>query len=443
MAFLIIVWLVVFIPAGFALAYIERRVNNASPRYLKVVRTIIVASIPVFGMLAAAGAEASAAALAPVNSSPAKSAAQHGGFAGVSCLSATDCTAVGAGPTWLAEHWNGKKWAAEPTPAGDAKLNAVSCTSDTACTAVGQVHSGAKEYPIELTLAERWNGKKWAVEPTPKLNGTVVEAYLEGVSCASATACTAVGTYTLKGKQPSLLAENWNGKKWVIESVPEPKKTFAADPFGLTAVSCSAAASCVAVGSYISSATGGPFALVEGWNGKKWAYALPPNPKGACTGTPKPGCTSDSEFSGVSCVSANACTAVGQYVPLILGDYLGNMLAEKWNGKTWTIESTPGPSSKGATYLQVTGVSCASAKACAAVGYYDRSGANVTLAENWNGKKWAIEPTPNTSTATEGSLLAGVACASAKACTAVGDQHSTDIETLAESWNGEKWAVEP
>ena len=173
---------------------------------------------------------------------------------------------------------------------------------------------------------------------------------------------------------------------------------------------------------------------------------LAAQPERACTGVPKPGCTVDSEFLGVSCTSVKACTAVGQYVPFSPKHlYLSSTLAERWNGKNWTIEPTPNPPPKGATvnYLQLNTVSCTSAKACTAVGQYvNRSDVWLPVAEGWNGKKWAIEPTPKTSTATEGSSLSGVSCKT-RTCTAVGFQHSTDVETLAEGWNGRKWAVEP
>jgi hypothetical protein len=43
-----------------------------------------------------------------------------------------------------------------------------------------------------------------------------------------------------------------------------------------------------------------------------------------------------------------------------------NLLAERWNGSTWRIRATPGPS--GATKSRFNGVSCASATSCVSVG---------------------------------------------------------------------------
>jgi hypothetical protein len=43
-------------------------------------------------------------------------------------------------------------------------------------------------------------------------------------------------------------------------------------------------------------------------------------------------------------------------------------LAERWNGTSWKTQTTPNPA--GAGYSQLNGVSCTSASACTAVGYY-------------------------------------------------------------------------
>ena len=53
-------------------------------------------------------------------------------------------------------------------------------------------------------------------------------------------------------------------------------------------------------------------------------------------------------------------------------------MAERWNGTAWAMQSIPNPNGSG----QLNGVSCTSASACTAVGYY---GGYVTLAERWNG----------------------------------------------------------
>ena len=44
-----------------------------------------------------------------------------------------------------------------------------------------------------MTLAEVWDGSTWTVQSTPNPTGAT-SGSLYGVSCTSATACTAVGT---------------------------------------------------------------------------------------------------------------------------------------------------------------------------------------------------------------------------------------------------------
>ena len=99
---------------------------------------------------------------------------------------------------------------------------------------------------------------------------------------------------------------------------------------------------------------------------------------------------SGGQLTAVACPSATDCTAVGQY-----SDRTGNQvtLAEQWNGTAWSIETTPLPAN------QVGGleaVACSAPSACTAAGYaYDAAGIRITLVERWNGTDWAIQPTPN------------------------------------------------
>jgi hypothetical protein len=103
-------------------------------------------------------------------------------------------------------------------------------------------------------------------------------------------------------------------------------------------------------------------------------------------------------------------------------------LAERWNGRRWTIQRTPNPGD-----AQLAGVSCATRTSCTAVGHSNTFGpaAPVALAERWNGKKWSIQPTPNAHTPS-GSLLIAVSCPSPTACIAVG---SGQRGALIEQWD--------
>jgi hypothetical protein len=347
-------------------------------------------------------------------------------LSGVSCASARACTAVGqstdssGGSVPLAEAWNGTTWAvrAVPVPAGgNGVLTSVSCASARACMAVGYTGN------FQLPLAARWNGATWTVRILP-FPPSAVQNPLTGVSCTSATACTAIGQAETDTTTP--LAERWDGATWTIQHVPVP----AARKVVLTAVSCTSATACTAVGR-ISRANGRIGLRAEHWNGTRWAV-LP--------GTRLPFGSGD--VNALSCTSARACTAVVNRLRSFHGSFNGRVaaLVERWNGREWTVQRTPGAARKRGRNL--LGVSCTSARRCMAVGYF----AKVALAERWNGRRWRIKPTPGDPGRVAPNVLAGVSCASASACLAVGSYHQRGIlggfsTTLTERWNGTRWAI--
>ena len=307
-------------------------------------------------------------------------------------------------------------WSITPTPRPpiNATLDGVSCTSAWACTAIGWQNNSAGD---QLTLAERWNGKAWAIQPTPSINGGPL-----AVSCTSASACTAVGEKVTTAGIGVTLAERWNGMAWTVQATPNPG---GADGSALDGVSCTSASACTAVGEY--NVTGNTVMLAERWNGTAWTVQATPNPALGSTG-----------LGGVSCTSASACIAVGSYFSGSEGP--GGPVAERWNGTAWTSQTIPNPpgnNGDGDPEGWASAVSCTSASACAAVGaYYNNATTLVTLAEHWNGKAWAIQHTPNPGNGSSGGTeLDDVSCTSASACIAVG---SGATGTLAERY-GPSW----
>jgi hypothetical protein len=100
-----------------------------------------------------------------------------------------------------------------------------------------------------VTLAERWNGTAWTVQTTPN-PGSAEGTYstLEGVSCTSATACTAVGSSNpIATGLTATLAERWNGTAWSIQATPNPS---GAETSELNEVSCPSDSACAAAGQY-------------------------------------------------------------------------------------------------------------------------------------------------------------------------------------------------
>lgn len=303
-----------------------------------------------------------------------------------------------------------------PNPAatysGEAELLSASCTTTKACTAVGFYVSDTAGY---RTLAERWNGSKWKLQTTADpTGGQFIKLF--GVSCTSSSFCMAVGSYENSAGAILDLAEKWDGSHWAIVSTPDPGGALDSDHSELDGVSCTSTKACTAVGSTYTD-DGPTVTLAARWNGTRWISENPVNPQGS-----GPTAYWD-ELHGVSCSASNNCTAVGQSGPGNSSSY--GTLAERWNGSSWSVQSTPVNvgSVPDESWAELLAISCSSTKACAAVGeHIDKAGNQVTLAETWNGSKWSAEPTPTTSTLDQ---LASVSCTSATACTAVGSPYFT------------------
>ena len=295
-------------------------------------------------------------------------------------------------------------------------LDAVACSSSTDCEAVGyyRTTSGAS-----LPLAEVWNGTNWALQTIPNPKGSTGSVLL-GVACPSATHCEAVGYYTNSSQVQAPLAERWNGTTWALQAIPDPTGSTQSQ---LQAVACPSTTDCEAVG-YQNNSSGVFVTLAEDWNGTTWAVQTTPSPAGAPV----------SYLYGEACSSATSCEAVGYYVPSSQGG--SQMLAERWNGTTWALQTTPIPA--GAIGSTLNEVACPSSTPdCEAVGAYSASSSpTVTLAERWNGTTWALQTTPNRTGVLDSELNA-VACLSATDCEAVGDDlNSSNVTvTLAERWS--------
>jgi hypothetical protein len=124
----------------------------------------------------------------------------------VSCASSTDCWAVGydlvdANPfneQTLVEHWDGASWAVVNSPSAtattDNHLSAVTCMSASECWAVGQYikPSGAR---VDQTLIELWDGNSWSIVSSANTSATYGNG-LQAVACTSASQCWAVGWYS-------------------------------------------------------------------------------------------------------------------------------------------------------------------------------------------------------------------------------------------------------
>jgi hypothetical protein len=220
--------------------------------------------------------------------------------------------------------------------------------------------------------------------------------------------------------------------EWALVETPNPGTSKETNLWGK--VSCTSAEACTTTGSYENS-EGTSLTLAERWNGKSWSIQETPNHQ-AKTGT-----FFGNRLNGVSCNTVETCTAVGYYTP-IEGNREAS-LAERWNGKSWSIQETPNPKEVGKNGATLTGVACTSSSSCLAVGFYWNSAeVRYPFSELWNGKEWSIQEMAKPGKS--GSWVAGVSCSSSEACTAVGGytNEAGQAVTLAERWSGKEWSIQ-
>ena len=213
-------------------------------------------------------------------------------------------------------------------------------------------------------LAELWNGKSWAVLSLGSLPGAQVGA-LRSVSwrqrprarrSARMPVPVPAAPWRSGGTVSGGLCRS-RRRPWTCTGSPAPRlrrvppsawngaATWSASPLGGT-----------------------------GQNGRRTPSRYPARP-------------TDTELSGVSCPSRAACIAVGDY-DRTGGNPGSAALAERWDGRRWSLLPAPSP---GSADYRLAGVSCTTAAACMAVGTGGPSG---LLAERWNGARWAIVPAP-------------------------------------------------
>ena len=329
-------------------------------------------------------------------------------LAGVSCASASFCVAVGwfraatvpAGIVRsLALEWNGRRWRVLRSAQTGGDLLAVSCVSMSFCMAVGADASG-------LPLAEAWNGRTWRVLKAPPGPNE-----LDAISCARVWFC--VGLFAVSDG-----ADQWNGRTWrAMNMSGDGCVRFVC---ALGAVSCPGAGSCMAVGSFSNRSGSVRLGEAVTWNGRTWRDTRPPSPGRQAT------------LDFVSCASTSRCLAVGN------NRRCGCALIVAWNGRSWQQLASPGQ------LPDLRTMSCPRADSCVAVGGQG-AGSSAATAAAWDGRAWQrLAPAePGKSE----RVLFDVSCWRPSACMAVGS-YSTAAAfsvgaqlTLAEQWNGKAWLV--
>lgn len=292
-----------------------------------------------------------------------------------------------------------------PADAATTFVNGLACPSAGYCVAVGSYYTSAgTPYGFTATgLDGRWARARPLTPPA----GSRGIGDIFGVTCTGPGACVAVGdAISSTGlRRPAVVAES--GGTWSRAAYLSPPRNFARGRLAdseLSAVACSSAGSCLAVGTYAvrSGLLAWPMAAVE--SGGRWQRARQ---------IPLPADASQDKGTGgggllaVSCAPGGPCLAVGGYVPASKAPNHGLVVIED-HGRLGRTGERPG---------QFLGVAC-NARFCVVS---PRNGPALAV----SGGRWRRLPSvqPPTSMAGRHGFSLGrenVACFAGGQCVSVG-----------------------
>lgn len=304
---------------------------------------------------------------------------------GLTCSSLDACWAVGdysqtAGRYQpLVLRRTGNTW--QPVPiAGvvDAQLGlleAITCVDPTDCWAVGDrkpLPEAATGTPSAgyhvLSAILHFDGHSWNLVASPSVAGPLTVNDLAQVSCASATDCWAVGTWTKLGStglHPLLL--HLDGTGWRLSAVPDlgPPRRFYTT---LASVVCASPTGCWMTGDY-TAPDGRVLALAARLGSNGWRMLSLPDlgSQVRWAGPIAPGTTADrapNDFRGVACPGPKDCWGAEEYL-----NPAGLMRFQllHFDGRGWQEVSSPNPAGP-AGEAKFGQIACPAVNDCWAVG---------------------------------------------------------------------------
>ncbi|HTZ09176.1 MAG TPA: hypothetical protein VMB72_08890, partial [Acidimicrobiales bacterium] len=152
------------------------------------------------------------------------------------------------------------------------------------------------------------------------------------------------------------------------------------------------------------------------------------------------GTSAYAQLTALACPASGSCAAGGVYTQASGGE---QALVAADNGGTWTVSDAPLPTATGGS--QLTAVSCASAGQCSAVGTYASGSSNLGLVDTLSGGAWsgATLPLPSSlgAVASVSTNSLSVSCPASGACAVAGTTFDGNFEGLLDVGSGSSWTT--
>ncbi len=344
----------------------------------------------------------------------------------ISCSSAGNCTATGVVDIGsesqgliVSSHngtWGTAQILPEPTDATWTWISDVSCPVDGECVAVG----GFEENPSHLPSAPSHpfavveSGGIWGSAVPIAVAGSPETSQLNEVDCPSVGNCSALGS--IDGTKP--IVASLSGGAWSTASelaAPGPGLLFVPND-----LSCGAAGSCVVAGAYSESGKQRP--AVAAQTAGDWGAPIP-----LALTSDVAAVNSHSDLDAVSCTAAGTCTALGSYLNSSEEEkaFTASQVSGNWQQAVQVAVDVPvEPSFPYA--LGWGGIDCVSAQSCGATGFAFFHGTTALMEGGSWGTGASPIVLPANAQSQEAGGIYSMSCGGAGACAAAGSFVDTE-----------------
>jgi hypothetical protein len=337
-----------------------------------------------------------------------------------------------SGGTWTATAAPTAGLNPPPIAAIGVWLTKVSCAAVGSCAAIGNYDVSSSE---RESVIETLSGGSWTVTTAPApAGGSNVD--LQALSCPAAGSCVAAGYYEDTSGGDHGLIDTLSAGAWTATAVPVSGLIpAAASQVVLHQVSCPVTGSCAATGGYVDSSGHRQGLLASLANGT-WTVTTAPT----SSLNPGPWTSPALTFTSLSCPAAGSCFAVGSYiaVPDRQDGLIATLAGGTWSAVTAPVSGlSPPPNLNAPDIMNLNAVSCPAAGSCVAVGVYqDTSNNRDGFAETLSGGTWAPASIPLTGLLPTGLFVnsfTGISCPSAGSCAAIGTYQDASGPTASGS----------
>ncbi len=337
----------------------------------------------------------------------------------VSCAVDGSCAAVGEYSSFdtaqgvdyqsgLIESLSQGTWT--PTPAAEpdgpdtglVNMSSVSCSDASDCVAVGQIAEFMNaepddDYGVIYTLAAGdWNMQ---TAPVPPGASDTEVSELAGVSCPDVGECVAVGDYYVTTiYDPAVMTLTLSGGIWTASQAPVPSNVVYgwSESVWLNSIDCPQVGTCVAGGSYTTSAAGDYEPYLLTLSSGEWTAAEGPIPTDLTHGL----------ILGMFCPAVGECYATG-YGDDEIGSPTESGIIWTYSNGSWSAADAPLPPG---TQEPTVPSQAAQLSPQGATAHGNSSGT-----------------TSDATAPPDGSSLAGVSCATDGFCAAAGTEQSSGL----------------